>query len=57
LPTAGEENHGTIEACIEALVAETTRLRKAIADSPKPSDASSIIVPPAVDGKTPFAGS
>ena len=32
LPTRGEANHGTMEECIEALVAETMRLRKAISD-------------------------
>ena len=43
LPTRGEANHGTMEECIEALVAETMRLRKAISETPGTGDIASAI--------------
>jgi hypothetical protein len=56
LPTDGEENHGTIEACIEALIEETMRLRKALSDRPRTEigGATAQSQPP---GKSHFAGS
>jgi hypothetical protein len=56
LPTDGPENHGTIGECIDALVAETIRLRKAILETPKPGDIGSA-APERRDKKTDFAGS
>ena len=56
LPTDGEENHGTIEACIEALIAETMRLRKALSDRPK-GEISVTTVSGHSLGKSHFAGS
>ena len=34
LPTQGEQNHGTMGDCIQALTAEAIRLRKVIAETP-----------------------
>ena len=56
LPTDGEENHGTIEACIEALIAETMRLRRALSDRPK-GESGVTTNPGRPLGKSHFAGS
>jgi hypothetical protein len=56
LPTNGEENHGTIEACIEALIAETMRLRKALSEKPK-GEIGVTTGPGHPLGKSHFAGS
>ena len=56
LPTAGEENHGTMEECIEALVAETLRLRKVLSltDHEVPHKADALSRP---EKKIGYAGS
>jgi hypothetical protein len=55
LPTKGEESHGTMEECIQALIAETMRLKKAIAETPQPGDIAGPRSSPIK--KSDFAGS
>jgi len=39
LPTAGEDSHGTVEQCLQALIEETRRLREEIASLQRASPA------------------
>ena len=57
LPTAGEANHGTMQECIEALVAEAMRLRKVISETPKPGDIAAGLPPTRAGIKSDVAGS
>ena len=65
LPTGGGENHGTMEECIEALAAETLRLRKVLSKTDQDTSATAdksatphkTDAPPRPDKKGRYAGS